>query len=211
MKPRSIKLKFIFDFDIFLPFSLCENVFNFVLLLFNDSVFPIAPKKPIVICGEVSFPEPNWKTLYSPNETEDKVMEIVEEKKRQLIDIPTGGNNFVDTAFYQNCHQCAVLDKSFPSIYNLTGHEAIRLFLESPVTEIKQLLKNFKKFGNADYNAINALFVEKTVPSKSLHQHQQNEWRIHMVCWRTVWFTICKRTRHRQSLPPWISWYFKYD
>ena len=140
-----------------------------------------------------------------------KSWKLLKKKKRQLIDIPTGGNNFVDTAFYQNCHQCAVLDNSFPSIYNLTGHEAIRLFLESPVTEKKQLLKNFKKFGNADYNAINALFVEKTVPSKSLHQHQQNEWRIHMVCWRTVWFTICKRTRHRQSLPPWISWYFKYD
>ena len=106
---------------------------DFQLLLRN-----VPKNKPIVICGGSNFPEANWKTLYSPNEDEDKVIEMFEEKLfRQIIDFPTCGNNIVDTAFYQNCHLSAELDKSFPSIYNLTDHEAIRLSLENPVTETK--------------------------------------------------------------------------
>ena len=93
----------------------------------------IIPKnKPIVICGDLIFPEANRTTLYSPNETEDKVIEMFEGKWfRQIIGFPTCGNSILDTAFYQNCHLSAELDKSFPSIYNRTDHEAIRLPLEN--------------------------------------------------------------------------------
>ena len=134
---------------------------DFQLLLRN-----IPKNKPIVICGDLNFPEANWKTLYSPNETEDKVIEMFEEKLfRQIIDFPTCGNNILDTAFYQNCHLSAQLDKTFPSIYNLTDHESIRLSLENPVTETKRLIQNFRSFGNADYDAINEQLVEKPFQS----------------------------------------------
>ena len=107
----------------------------------------IPKNKPILICGDLNILEANWKTLYSPNETEDKVIEMFEEKLfRHIIDFPTCGNNFLDTAFYQNCHLSAELDKSFSSIYNRTDHEAIRLSLENPVPETKLLIPNFKSF-----------------------------------------------------------------
>ena len=117
---------------------------------------------PIAICGDLNFPEANWKTLFSPKETEDKVIERFEEKLfRQFIDFPACGNNILDTAFFENCHLSAELDKSFPSIYNLTDHEALRLSLEKPVIETKTLKQNSKNFGNADYDAINEHLVEK--------------------------------------------------
>ena len=133
---------------------------DFQLLLRN-----IPKNEPIAICGDLNFPA-NWKTLYSPNKTEGKVFKILEEKLfRQIIDFPTCGNNILDTALYQNCHLSAELDKSFPSIYNLTDHETIRLSLENPVSETKPLIQNFRSFGNADNDGVNEHLVEKPFQS----------------------------------------------
>ena len=153
---------------------------DFQLLLRN-----IPKNKPIVICGDLNFLEANWKTLYSPNETEDKVIEMFEEKLfRQIIDFPTCGNNILDTAFYQNYHLSAELDKSFPPIYNLTDHEAIRLSLGNLVTETKPLIQ----FQSICYTNINKMSEEFTRYLDGIFD-----------------LYVPKRTRHRQSLPPWIS------
>ena len=143
---------------------------------------------------------------YSPNETKDKVIEMFEEKLvRQIIDFRTCGNNILDTAFYQNCHLSAELDKSFPSIYNLTDHEAIRLSLENPVTETKPLIQNFKSFGNADFDAINEHLVEK--PFQSICYTNINKMSEEFTRYLDGIFDLYvpKRTRHRRSLPPLIS------
>ena len=115
---------------------------DFQLLLRN-----IPKNKPIVICGDLNYPEANWKTLYSHNETENKVMEMFEEKLfRQIIDFPTCGNSILDTAFYQNCHLSAELDKSFTSIYNLTNHVYPKNLLGSRNTDrILNNLRNLRK------------------------------------------------------------------
>ena len=148
------------DFQLLLR-NIPHTIEDFQLLLRN-----IPKNKPIVICGDLNFPEANWKTLYSPNETEHKVIKMFEEKLfRQIIDFPTCGNNILDTALYQNCHLSAELDKSFPSIYNLTDHETICLSLENPVSETKPLIQNFRSFGNADNDGINEHLVEKPFQS----------------------------------------------
>ena len=164
---------------------------DFQLLLRN-----IPKNKPIVICGDLNFPEANWKTLHSPNETEDKVIEMFEEKLfRQIIDFPTCGNNILDTAFYQNCHLSAEIDKSFPSIYNLTHHEAIRLSLENPVTETKPLIQNFRSFWECWLWRNKRAYCWKTVPVILLHQHQQIERKIHKVSWRKFWFVCPEKNK----------------
>ena len=104
----------------------------FQLLLRN-----LLENKPIVICGNLDFPDAHWKTLYSPNETEDKITELFEKLFWQIIDFPTCGNNILDTASYQNCHLSMELDKCFQSIYDLTHYEVIHLSIESSVTERK--------------------------------------------------------------------------
>ena len=174
---------------------------DFQLLLRN-----IPKNKPIVICGDLIFPEANWKTLYSPNETEDKVNEMFEEKLfRQIIDFPTCGNNILDTAFYQNCHLSAELDKSFPSIYNLTDYEALRLSLENPVNETKPLIQNFRSCGNADCDVINEHLFEK--PFQSICYTNINKMSEEFTSYLDGIFDLYvpKRKRHRQSLPARIS------
>ena len=65
----------------------------------------------VVICEDLNFLEANWKTLYSPNKTKDKVIGMFEEKLfRQIIDFLTCGNKILDTAFYQNWHLSVELD-----------------------------------------------------------------------------------------------------
>ena len=123
----------------------------------------------------------------------------------QIIDVPTCGNNILDTAFYQKCHLSAELDKSFPSIYNLTDHETIRLSLENPVTETKPLIKNFRSFGNADYDAINEHLVEKHLQSICYTNINKMSEEFTRYLDGIFDLYVPKRTRHRQSLPPWIS------
>ena len=109
-------------------------------------------------------------------------MEMFEEKLfRQIIDFPTCGNNILDTAYYQNCHLSAELDKSFPSIYNLTDHEATRLSLENPVTETKPLLQNFRSFGNAEHDAINEHLVENSFLCNIMHSVLRNIKRLRKI------------------------------
>ena len=124
---------------------------------------------------------------------------------RQIIDFPKCGNNILDTAFYQNCHLSAELNKSFPSIYNLTDHEAISLSLENPLTETKPLIQNFGSFGIADYDAMNEHLVEK--PFQSICYTNINKMREEFTRYLDGIFDlyVAKRTRHRQSQPPWIS------
>ena len=105
----------------------------------------------------------------------------------------------------KKCHLSAELDKSFPSIYNLTDHEAIRLSLQNPVTETNPLVQNFRSFGNADYDAINEHLVEE--PFQSICYININKMSEEFTWYLDGFFDLYvpKGTRHRQSLPPWIS------
>ena len=113
---------------------------------------------------------------------------------------PTCGNNCLGY-----CLLSAELDKSFPSIYNLTDYEAIRLSLENPVTETKSLIQNFRSFGNADYDAINKHLVEK--PFQSICYTNINKMSQEFTRYLDGIFDLYvpNRSRHRQSLPTWIS------
>ena len=124
---------------------------------------------------------------------------------RKIIGFPTCGNNILDTSFYQNCHLFAELDKSFPSIYNLTDHEAIRLSLENPVAETKPFIQNFKSFGNAEYDARNEHLVEKLFQSICYNNINKMSEKFTRYLDGIFDLKLSKRTRHRQSLPPWIS------
>ena len=51
------------------------NIIDFNLLLTN------MPKKlPALICGDINFPETNWKTLMSSKQIEEEVLDIFDEK-----------------------------------------------------------------------------------------------------------------------------------
>ena len=140
-----------------------------------------------------------------PTKLKTKSSKCLKKLFRQIIDFPICGNNILDTAFSQNCHLSAELDKSFPYIYNLTDHEAIRLSLENPVTETKPLIQNIRSFENSDYDAINEHLVEE--PFQSTCYPNINKMSEEFTRYLDGSFNLYvpKRTRHRQSLPAWIS------
>ena len=96
-------------------------------------------------------------------------------------------------------------EKLLRQIIDFTKQSIIRLSLESPVTETKPLIQNFKSFGNADFDAINEHLVEK--PFQAICCTTINKMSEEFTRYLDEIFDFCvpKRTRHRQSLPPWIS------
>ena len=73
------------------------------------------------------------------------------------------------------------------------------------MTETKPLIQNFRSFGNADYVAINKHLVEK--PFQSICYTNINKMSKKLTRYLDGIFDLYvpKRTRHRQSLPLWIS------
>ena len=128
---------------------------------FQKLLKTIPKSQPALICGDLNFPDANWKTASGSNEEENEIIEIFDEALfRQAVDFPTCSNNTLDVAFYRNCILFAEKDQSFPSTYDRTDHDAIHLSIECPVTEPKPVFQSFRSFGNADYDGMNKFLKE---------------------------------------------------
>ena len=124
---------------------------------------------------------------------------------RQNIDFPTCENNILDTAFCQNCHIYAELDKSSPIIYDLTDHEAICLSVENPFTEPTPLIQNPKSFGNDDYDTKNEHLFEKPFQAICYTNISKMSEEFTRYLNTIINRYAPKRTMHIKSLPPSIS------
>ena len=181
----------------------------------NDfqKLLKIIPKsKTTILCGDINCPDVNWKTLASTKGEENEVIELFEESLyRQIINFPTCGQNTLDVAFYKNCNLVAHLDEKFSSIYDCSDHKSIQLTLECPRQDAKETLGNFRSFGNADYESINKIlstepfkpvcFTNINNMCEEFYQYMDQIFEVH----------VPKRTRHGQSLPPWISSFTSYN
>ena len=181
----------------------------------NDfqKLLKIIPKsKTTILCGDINCPDVNWKTLASTNGEENEVIELFEESLyRQIINFPTCGQNTLDVAFYKNCNLVAHLDEKFSSIYDCSDHKSIQLTLECPRQDAKETLGNFRSFGNADYESINKIL--STEPFKTVCFTNINNMceEFYQYMDQIIEVHVPKRTRHRQSLPPWISSFSSYN
>ena len=93
----------------------------------------------------------------------------------------------------------------FTKTFNCSDHIAISLLVECPHTEMKPTLRTFRSFGRADYSEVSKMI--KTADFKPVCYTNINN-----MCEERYDFfdevaqlMIPKRTRHRQSLPPWIT------
>ncbi|XP_075262534.1 uncharacterized protein LOC142354154 [Convolutriloba macropyga] len=130
---------------------------------------------------------------------------------RQIINLPTCGQNTLDVAFYKNCNLVAQLDEKFSSIYDCSDLKSTQLTLECPSQDAKETLGNFRSFGNADYESINKIL--STEPFKPVCFTNINNICEEFYQYMDQIFEVYvpKRTRHRQSLPPWISSFTSYN
>ena len=161
---------------------------------------------PVVICGDINLPDVNWKTLCSPHQEDELILDIFEDMMfRQVIEFPTCSDNTLDVAFHRNCNLFAELDHTFSYIYDVSDHQAIHLMLECSLMEKKPVMQNYRSFGSADYDGINDYL--KANPFEPICYTDINNMceEYYQYIDKALEIFVPRRTRHRQSLPPWIS------
>ena len=107
--------------------------------------------------------------------------------------------------FYHNCFLFAEKDQSFPRTYDCTDQDAIHLLIKCPITEPKPVLQSFRSFGNADYDGMNKFFKENQFQLICHTNVNKMCEEFYQYVNKVVETYAPRRTRYRQSLPPWIS------
>ena len=99
----------------------------------------------------------------------------------------------------------SALDEEFTKTYNCSDHKAISLLVESPHTKTKTTLRTFRNFGRADYSKVSEMI--KIADFKPVCYTNINNIYEEMNDFfdKVAQATIPKGTRHRQSLPTWIT------
>ena len=158
-----------------------------------------------LICGDVNFPNANWIDYSSTKNEENSINELIEQHQfERAIDFPTCGKNTLDITLFKNCHIHATPDENFSKIYNCSDHKAISILLECPHHVVKVAIENFRSFGSVDDNEIKKSILSETFSPVS-HTN------INRMCEEPYDYLenlenqhVPRRTRRRQSLPPWI-------
>ena len=162
--------------------------------------------KPVIICGDIIFPDTNWETRTSTDSFEQAVIDLLDDLMYdQSINFPTCGSQTLDVAFFSNCTVTAAVDENFNEIYNCSDHLAIGLTIERLTCSEKIFKENFRSFGSADISSLRdhlcwspffpTCFSNIDNTCLELYQHFD----------RAIDMFIPTRTRHRQNLPPWIT------
>jgi len=111
--------------------------------------------KPVIICGDINFPDTNWETRTSTVSFEQAVIDLLDDLMYdQSINFPTCGSRTLDVAFFSNCTVTAAVDENFNEIYNCSDHLAIRLTIERLTCSEKIFIENFRSFGSADFSSL---------------------------------------------------------
>ena len=155
-----------------------------------------------LICGDVNFPDANWIDYSSTEREENSIIELIEQYQfEQAIDFSTCGKNTLDITFMIH----ATPDENFSKIYNCSDHKAISNLLKCPHHEVKVAIENFRSFGSVDYNEIKKSILSEPF-SPVCHTN------INRMCDELSDYLenlvnqhVPRRTRRRQSLPPWIT------
>ena len=159
-----------------------------------------------LICGDVNFPNANWIDYSSTENEENSIIELIEQHQfEQAIDFPTCGKNALDITLFKNCHIHATPDENFSKIYNCSDHKAISILIECPHHEVKVAIENFRSFGSVDYNEIKkSILNEPFSPVCHTNINRMCE-ELYDYLENLVNQHVPRRTRRRQSLPPWVT------
>ena len=159
-----------------------------------------------IICGDLNLPNTNWHNFSSEDTDKQGVLELFENNFfLQSFGFNNRGNNILDVALYQNFYTHSALDEEFTKIFNCSDYKALSLLVECLHTEMNSTLRFFRCFGRADYSEVSK-FIKIAVFKPVCYTN------INTMCEEMYDFfdkvaqaTFPKRTKHRQSLPPWIT------
>ena len=130
--------------------------------------------KPVIIRGDINFPDTNWETRTSTDSFEQAVIDFLDDLiYDQSINFPTCGSRTLDVAFFSNCTVTAAVDENFNEIYNCSDHLAIRLTIERLTCSEKIFIENFRSFGSADFSSLRDHLCRNPFSPTCFFQHRQ--------------------------------------
>lgn len=161
----------------------------------------------VVLCGDINFPGTNWNTYLSVDPEESNVLEaLLSTDLQQNVDFPTCGSNVLDVVLHRNSQVTTLKDDKIEQIYDCTDHSAICIKIDCPATRaVKAPRDHFLSYGSADFGDLRRKMIE--IPFKPVCFTNVNNLCGELYEYFDLILTnsVPRRSRHRQSLPPWIS------
>ena len=173
---------------------------------FNKILEAIPKKCKAVICGDINLPSTNWDIFSSQENDEQEILEMLEDRLiQQSINFPTCGTNTLEVFLYQNCQVYSEHDENFDKIYDCSDHIAIRTAIELEHFDPPPAMTNFYSFGSGDYDLIVGAMKDRPFSPQCYTNvdNMYNELQDYLTDFIDT--HIPKRTKYRQSLPPWIT------
>ena len=166
----------------------------------------IPKNRKAVICGDLSFPSTNWGAYWSTDKEEQDVLNILEERLlRKTLDLPTCGKNILDVLLYQNCELFSEIDNSFKALYDCSDRLPVVWSLEIDYQQEQRTKERYYSFTKADFDSM--LCHRSSNPLQPLCFSNANNMynELQDYAMTLIDNLVPRRTRFRQSLPPWIA------
>ena len=160
-----------------------------------------------LVCGDVNFPKANWSTSYSPDSSEQLILNSFDENNfQQLINIPTRSSNILDVNFTRRFENVDIsYDEEFERVYNLSHHRAKKFSFCINLFDLKVPIEKYYSYNRADYDNIRNFMAENPFNPRCFTNVDiaKKEWYTYIN--DIIAKFVPLRTSHRQSLPPWIT------
>ena len=173
------------------------------------------PYQPCYIVGDLNLPNMDWESLSSPDEYEDKIAQTFSFSNwTQLIDFPSVGKNTLDVVITNSPESVISLEisEAFKNHFASTGNRylsdhipiMIDVSCKNEYASKTSIVKAFS-FCRGDYSLLRNLMTETpfTPNCYSNIDVMVDEWYSWLL--DLLQKSVPIRTKHRQSLPPWIS------
>ena len=166
----------------------------------------------LVITGDVNMPKTNWESFISENQYETEVLQVQEKLHvSQEIRIPTFAQATLDVLL---CNDDFVVRANYDAIlnakYSIDGraasdHHAIQVEIHYEHHAVHRPSIMQYSFCNADYDELDRSIA--TDPFKGISWSNPNVILSQWQNWldEKLKATAPARTKHRKSLPPWVS------
>ena len=110
---------------------------------------------PIVVCGEINFPNTNWDTNQSTDTEENNMLNKLDRlNAEQVIRFPACGRKTLDVVFAENLVVNAPIDEKFESCYNCSDHRPVSFDFYISRRKRKPLHDCYYSYGSANYDGI---------------------------------------------------------
>ena len=161
---------------------------------------------PIVVCGDINFPNTNWDTNQSIDTVENNMLnELDRLKAEQVIRFPTRGRKTLDVVFAKDLVVNAQIDEKFQSCYNCSDHRPVSFDFYISIRKPKRLHDFYYSYGSANYDETRMYMNQNPFRPECFTNINRMNKEFETYCRGIIDMFVPRRTRHRQNLPVWYT------